>query len=182
MVRERWCRSLSYLYGVDAMSDRSTSRIAIVGAGQAAAQAVETLHKRGHTGLDHADRRRRPAALSTSAAVEEVSGWHAGSRSPAHPPRGSLRWSMAIDLRLGFAAVGIDRARRRVEIADGSVRRIRRAAAGHRQPSAPVAIARRRAGRRVTTCAASRMWTGCVRNSRPDGARSSSAADTSASK
>ena len=54
-----------------------------------------------------------------------------------------------VDLRLGFPAVSIDRGGARVEIADGIARRVRRAAAGHGQPSPPAAGAGSRTRRRA---------------------------------
>ena len=107
---------LSYLYGVDAMSDQ---RIAIVGAGQAAAQAVETLRKRGHPGPItligdeaccpiNARRCRRSIWPDHSIATGCCSGTRPTTRSMAS----TCGWV--------FAAVSIDRPRRRVEIADGS--------------------------------------------------------------
>ena len=96
-----------------------SSRIAIVGAGQAAAQAIETLHKRGHTGLitligdeDLLPYQRPPLSKKFLAGVLDRD--RLLIRHAAHYV------DHGIDLRLGFAAVGIDRARRRVEIVDGT--------------------------------------------------------------
>jgi 3-phenylpropionate/trans-cinnamate dioxygenase ferredoxin reductase component len=95
------------------------SRIVIVGAGQAAAQAVETLRKRGHGGPitligdeDLLPYQRPPLSkkfLAGTMARDRLLLRHA-----AH------YLDHGVDLRLGFAAVRIDRAARRVEIADGS--------------------------------------------------------------
>jgi 3-phenylpropionate/trans-cinnamate dioxygenase ferredoxin reductase component len=94
-------------------------RIVIVGAGQAAAQAVETLRKRGHTG---------PLTLIGDEALlpyqrpplskKFLAGAMVRDRLLIrHAPH---YLEHAVDLRLGFAAVSIDRAARRVELADGS--------------------------------------------------------------
>ena len=101
------------------MSERLSSRLAIVGAGQAAAQAAETLHKRGFTGSitligDEAllpyqrpplSKKYLAGALDRDRLLIRHADHYAGHR---------------VDVRLGFAAVRIDRTRRRVEIADGS--------------------------------------------------------------
>jgi 3-phenylpropionate/trans-cinnamate dioxygenase ferredoxin reductase subunit len=96
-----------------------TSRIAIVGAGQAAAQAVETLHKRGHAGLitligdeDLLPYQRPPLSKKFLAGALE--------RDRLLIRHATHYVDHGIDLRLGFPAIGIDRMRRRVEIVDGS--------------------------------------------------------------
>ena len=101
------------------MGAELNSRIAIVGAGQAAAQAVETLRKRGHTGaitligeevlLPY----QRPP-LSKKFLAGTLERDRLLIRHAAHYA------DHAVEMRLGFAAVRIDRERRRVEIADGS--------------------------------------------------------------
>ncbi len=101
------------------MSDRLISRIAIVGAGQAAAQAVETLHKRGHTGQitligDEASLPYQRPPLSKKYLAGTLERDRLLIRHGAHYA------DHGVDLRLGFAAVSIDRNRQRVEIADGS--------------------------------------------------------------
>jgi 3-phenylpropionate/trans-cinnamate dioxygenase ferredoxin reductase subunit len=101
------------------MSDRLSSRIAIVGAGQAAAQAVETLHKRGFHGSitligDEALLPYQRPPLSKKYLAGTLDRDRLLIRHAAHYA------DHAVDLRLGFAAVGIDRVRRRVEVADGS--------------------------------------------------------------
>ena len=111
----------------------------IVGAGQAAAQAVETLHKRGHTGPitligDEASLPYQRPPLSKKYLAGSLDRDRLLFRHAAHYAE------HGVILRLGFAAVSIDRLRRRVEIADGSSRRIRRAAAGHGQLIPPAAI------------------------------------------
>ncbi len=94
-------------------------RIAIVGAGQAAAQAVETLRKRGHSGTitligdeDLLPYQRPP--LSKKFLAGSMERDRLLLRHAAH------YLEHGIDLRLGFAAVSIDRARRSVALADGS--------------------------------------------------------------
>jgi 3-phenylpropionate/trans-cinnamate dioxygenase ferredoxin reductase subunit len=93
--------------------------IVIVGAGQAAAQAAETLRKRGHKGPltlvgdeDLLPYQRPPLSKKFLAGAMERD--RLLLRHAAHYQE------LAVDLRLGFAAVSIDRANRRVEIADGS--------------------------------------------------------------
>ena len=101
------------------MSDRLTNRIVIVGAGQAAAQAVETLHKRGHAGRialigDEAllPYQRPPLSKKYLAGTLE--------RDRLLIRHGAHYSDHGVDVRLGSAAVGIDRAKRRVELADGN--------------------------------------------------------------
>jgi 3-phenylpropionate/trans-cinnamate dioxygenase ferredoxin reductase subunit len=101
------------------MSDRLTRRIAIVGAGQAAAQAVETLYKRGFTGPisligDEALLPYQRPPLSKKYLAGTLDRDRLLIRHAAHYA------DHRVDLRLGFAAVRIDRARQRVELADGS--------------------------------------------------------------
>jgi len=94
-------------------------RIAIVGAGQAAAQAVETLHKRGYQGSitlvgDEALLPYQRPPLSKKFLAGTLDRDRLLIRHAAHYT------DHAVDLRLGFAAASIDRAQRRVEIVDGS--------------------------------------------------------------
>jgi len=94
-------------------------RIAIVGAGQAAAQAVETLHKRGHQGSitlvgDEAFLPYQRPPLSKKFLAGTLDRDRLLIRHAAHYT------DHGVDLRLGFAAVSIDRVKRRVEITDGS--------------------------------------------------------------
>ncbi len=101
------------------MSSQLDSRIVIVGAGQAAAQAVETLRKRGHTGAltligDEALLPYQRPPLSKKFLAGTFERDRLLIRHAAHYA------GHAVDMRLGFAAVRIDRARRRVEVADGS--------------------------------------------------------------
>jgi 3-phenylpropionate/trans-cinnamate dioxygenase ferredoxin reductase component len=101
------------------MSDRLTHRIAIVGAGQAAAQAIETLHKRGHTGPvtligDESSLPYQRPPLSKKYLAGSLDRDRLLIRHAAHYA------DHGVDLRLGFPVVAIDRARRRVEVADGS--------------------------------------------------------------
>ena len=91
----------------------------IVGGGQAGGQATETLRRRGHRGPitlvgDEAmlPYQRPPLSkkfLAGSLERDRLLIRHAGHYA-----------EHAIDFRLGFAAVSIDRARQRLEIADGS--------------------------------------------------------------
>jgi 3-phenylpropionate/trans-cinnamate dioxygenase ferredoxin reductase subunit len=93
------------------------SRVVIVGAGQAAAQAVETLRKRGHSGAitligdeDLLPYQRPPLSkkyLAGAIERDRLLFRHA----PHYLEHG-------VDLRLGFPAVRIDRERQRVEVAD----------------------------------------------------------------
>ena len=97
----------------------STQRIAIVGAGQAAAQAVETLIKRGHTGRitligDESLLPYQRPPLSKKFLAGTLDRDRLLIRHAAHYT------DHGVDLRLGFAAVSIDRALRRIDIADGS--------------------------------------------------------------
>ncbi len=94
-------------------------RIVIVGAGQAAAQAIETLRHRGHTGPitligdeDSLPYQRPPLSKKYLAGVLE--------RDRLLIRHVDHYLAHGVDLRLGFAVVNIDRARRRVELADGS--------------------------------------------------------------
>jgi 3-phenylpropionate/trans-cinnamate dioxygenase ferredoxin reductase subunit len=95
-----------------------SSRIVIVGAGQAAAQAVETLRKRGHAGPitligDETLLPYQRPPLSKKYLAGAMERDRLLLRHAAH------YLDHGVDLRLGFAAVRIDRAARRVEIADG---------------------------------------------------------------
>src|SRR5690349_14313289 len=97
----------------------STQRIAIVGAGQAAAQAVETLIKRGHSGGitligDEGLLPYQRPPLSKKFLAGTLDRDRLLIRHAAHYT------DHGVDLRLGFAAVSIDRALRRIDIADGS--------------------------------------------------------------
>lgn len=93
--------------------------VVIVGGGQAAAQACEVLRKRGHTGritliADEALLPYQRPPLSKKYLAGTLDRDRLPFRHAAHYAE------HAIDVRLGFAAVAIDRERRRVEIADGS--------------------------------------------------------------
>jgi len=95
------------------------NRIAIVGAGQASAQAVEVLRKRGHTGLisligDESLLPYQRPPLSKKFLAGALDRDRLLIRHAAHYA------DHGIDMRLGFSAVSIDCLRRRVEIADGS--------------------------------------------------------------
>jgi len=97
----------------------STPRIVIVGAGQASAQAVETLIKRGHQGLvtlvgDEGLLPYQRPPLSKKFLAGTLDRDRLLIRHGAHYA------DHGVDLRLGFAAVKIDRALRRVDIADGA--------------------------------------------------------------
>jgi 3-phenylpropionate/trans-cinnamate dioxygenase ferredoxin reductase subunit len=101
------------------MAGELDGRIAIVGAGQAAAQAVETLRKRGHAGAltligDEALLPYQRPPLSKKFLAGKLERDRLLIRHAAHYA------DHAVEMRLGFAAVRIDRERRRVEIADGS--------------------------------------------------------------
>ena len=94
-------------------------RIAIVGAGQAAAQAVETLRKRGHTGPitligDEASLPYQRPPLSKKYLAGSLDRDRLLFRHAAHYAEHDVM------LRLGYPVVSIDRLRRCVEIADGS--------------------------------------------------------------
>jgi 3-phenylpropionate/trans-cinnamate dioxygenase ferredoxin reductase component len=93
--------------------------VVIIGGGQAAAQASETLRKRGHTGRitligDEALLPYQRPPLSKKFLAGTFERDRLLFRHAAHYAEHS------IDMRIGFAAVSIDRTRRRVEIADGS--------------------------------------------------------------
>jgi 3-phenylpropionate/trans-cinnamate dioxygenase ferredoxin reductase component len=93
--------------------------ILIVGGGQAAAQAVETLRKRGHVGPltllgeENLLPYQRPP-LSKKYLAGQLDADRLLIRHAAHYAE------HAVDMRLGFAAVSLDAAERRVEVADGS--------------------------------------------------------------
>jgi len=93
--------------------------ILIVGAGQAAAQAAETLRKRGHVGPltvvgdENLLPYQRPP-LSKKYLAGQLDPDRLLIRHAAHYAE------HGVDLRLGFAAVSLDAAERRVEVADGS--------------------------------------------------------------
>jgi len=97
----------------------ASQRVVIVGAGQSAAQAVETLRKRGHTGPitvvgDETSLPYQRPPLSKKYLAGTLDRDRLLFRHAAHYAEHH------IDLRLGFPVVRIDRQRRRVEIADGS--------------------------------------------------------------
>src|ERR1041384_3844468 len=101
------------------MGGELNGRIAIVGAGQAAAQAVETLRKRGHAGSitligDEALLPYQRPPLSKKFLAGTLERDRLLIRHAAHYAE------HAVDMRLGFAAVRIDRAQLRVEVSDGS--------------------------------------------------------------
>jgi 3-phenylpropionate/trans-cinnamate dioxygenase ferredoxin reductase subunit len=101
------------------MGGELDSRVAIVGAGQAAAQAVETLRKRGHRGAitligDEGLLPYQRPPLSKKFLAGTLERDRLLIRHAAHYA------DHAVEMRLGFAAVRIDRERCRVEIADGS--------------------------------------------------------------
>ena len=98
---------------------RMRQSVVIVGGGQAAAQASEVLRKRGHTGSitligDESMLPYQRPPLSKKYLAGTFERDRLLFRHVAHYEE------HAIDLRLGFAAVRIDREKRRVEIADGS--------------------------------------------------------------
>ena len=91
----------------------------IVGGGQAGGQAVETLRRRGHHGPvtligDEALLPYQRPPLSKKFLAGTLERDRLLIRHAAHYAE------HAVDMRLGFAAVSIDRARQRVELADGS--------------------------------------------------------------
>jgi 3-phenylpropionate/trans-cinnamate dioxygenase ferredoxin reductase subunit len=93
--------------------------IVIVGAGQAAAQAIETLRKRGHDGPitligDETMLPYQRPPLSKKFLAGSLDRDRLIIRHAQH------YLDLAVDLRLGFPAAAIDRARKRVEIADGT--------------------------------------------------------------
>ncbi|HTU64619.1 MAG TPA: FAD-dependent oxidoreductase [Steroidobacteraceae bacterium] len=99
--------------------DPTRQRVVIIGGGQAAAQASETLRKKGHTGPitligDESLLPYQRPPLSKKYLAGTFDRDRLPFRHAAHYEE------HAIDVRLGFAAVRIDRERRRVEIADGS--------------------------------------------------------------
>jgi 3-phenylpropionate/trans-cinnamate dioxygenase ferredoxin reductase component len=101
------------------MGGELSNRIVIVGAGQAAAQAVETLRKRGHSGSltmigDESSLPYQRPPLSKKYLAGTLERDRLLIRHAAHYA------DHAVDVRLGFAAVRIDRARRSVAITDGS--------------------------------------------------------------
>jgi 3-phenylpropionate/trans-cinnamate dioxygenase ferredoxin reductase subunit len=98
---------------------RMRQSVVISGGGQAAAQASEVLRKRGHTGSitligeeSLLPYQRPPLSKKYLAGTFERD--RLLFRHVAHYEE------HAIDMRLGFAAVRIDRKQRRIEIADGS--------------------------------------------------------------
>ncbi|MBC8025143.1 MAG: FAD-dependent oxidoreductase [Steroidobacteraceae bacterium] len=94
-------------------------RVVIVGAGQAAAQAVETLRKRGHSGPITliGDESLLPYQRPPLSKKYLAGAMERDRLLFRHAPH---YLEHAIDLRLGFPVVKIDRGRQRVEIADGS--------------------------------------------------------------
>src|SRR5437868_8911871 len=98
---------------------RLRQSVVIIGGGQAAAQACEVLRKRGHSGPitvvgDEAMLPYQRPPLSKKYLAGRLDRDRLPFRHAAHYAE------HAIDVRTGFAAVNIDLARRRVEIADGS--------------------------------------------------------------
>ncbi len=94
-------------------------RVVIVGAGQAASQAIETLRRRGHTGPitligdeDLLPYQRPPLSKKYLAGTLD--------RDRLLIRHADHYLSHGVDLRLGFSAVRIDRERHRVEVADGT--------------------------------------------------------------
>src|SRR5215510_665864 len=93
--------------------------IVIVGGGQAAAQAIETLRKRGHrapvtlVGDESLMPYQRPPLSKKYLAGSLERDWLLFRHAGHYHDHG-------VDLRLGFSAVRIDRQAHRVEIADGS--------------------------------------------------------------
>ena len=97
----------------------SDQRIVIVGAGQASAQAVETLRKRGHVGPitligDEASLPYQRPPLSKKYLAGSLDRDRLLFRHAAHYAE------HGVILRLGFPVVSVDRLGRRVELADGS--------------------------------------------------------------
>jgi len=93
--------------------------IVIIGAGQAAAQAVETLRRRGHAGplIVVGDENLLPyqrPPLSKKYLAGQLDADRLLIRHAEHYEQNH------VELRLGFAAVSLDPSARRVEIADGS--------------------------------------------------------------
>lgn len=91
----------------------------IIGGGQAGAQATETLRRRGHRGPitligDEALLPYQRPPLSKKFLAGALARDRLLIRHAEHYAE------HAVDMRLGFAAVSIDRARQRVEIADGT--------------------------------------------------------------
>jgi len=91
----------------------------IVGGGQAASQAIETLRRRGHQGPitligDESMLPYQRPPLSKKFLAGSLARDRLIIRHAQH------YLDHAVDLRLGFSAVGIDRGRCRVDIADGS--------------------------------------------------------------
>ncbi len=91
----------------------------IIGAGQAGAQAIETLRRRGHRGPitligDESLLPYQRPPLSKKFLAGTLERDRLLFRHAEHYAE------HGVDVRLGYSAVGIDRARQRVEIADGS--------------------------------------------------------------
>jgi 3-phenylpropionate/trans-cinnamate dioxygenase ferredoxin reductase subunit len=101
------------------MKPTQDSRIVIVGGGQAAAQCVDTLRKRGHQGrIVMVGDESLPPYQRPPLSKKFLAG-------ALEPDRLLIRHASfyaehGVELRLGFAATRIDREARRVEIADGS--------------------------------------------------------------
>jgi 3-phenylpropionate/trans-cinnamate dioxygenase ferredoxin reductase subunit len=101
------------------MKPTQDSQIVIVGGGQAAAQCVDTLRKRGHQGrIVMVGDESLPPYQRPPLSKKFLAG-------ALEPDRLLIRHASyyaehGVELRLGFAATRIDRAARRVEIADGS--------------------------------------------------------------
>lgn len=97
----------------------ASQRITIVGAGQAAAQAIETLYKRGHQGSitligDEGLLPYQRPPLSKKFLAGSLDRDRLLIRHAAHYT------DHGVDLRLGFAVANLDRVRQCVEIVDGS--------------------------------------------------------------
>jgi 3-phenylpropionate/trans-cinnamate dioxygenase ferredoxin reductase subunit len=95
-----------------------SSRVVIVGAGQAAAQTVETLRKRGHSGSITliGDESLLPYQRPPLSKKYLAGAMERDRLLIRHAPH---YLEHGVDLRLGFPAVQIDRAQQRVEVADG---------------------------------------------------------------
>jgi 3-phenylpropionate/trans-cinnamate dioxygenase ferredoxin reductase subunit len=101
------------------MAEHRAERIVIVGGGQAGGQAVETLRRRGHTGPitligDESLLPYQRPPLSKKFLAGALARDRLLIRHAEHYAEHSIA------MRLGFAAVNIDRAARRVDLADGS--------------------------------------------------------------
>jgi 3-phenylpropionate/trans-cinnamate dioxygenase ferredoxin reductase subunit len=134
--------------------------ILVVGAGQAAAQAVETLRKKGHVGPltvvgdeNMLPYQRPPLSkkyLSGAMEKDRLLLRHADHYA-----------QHAVDLHLGFAISNLDATARRVEVTDGSHLRVREIVVGHRQPAASASRHGGRSWPACITCARLATWIGC---------------------